>query len=463
MGLALLQTLATAKSMSTQGQDVQGGNAPLPSTVQSAAPAAGPLNIHGRIRKGTPIFAPLQWATDYLKEMQNIQSTATAEAIWKNFASYQSVNTSINIHGNPLLLAKIIDPSRTVPNYVKINIKMPNTPDDIWEYQLGSNQSPGGYYTDFWYTGYYIIVSATNKFSGGLFTQELDLVSLPQTSTTQGSSSSADTALENVEKAREHFFNTTPTTPPVSNTTPTAPVTPPPSASSSGGLGKPTTNPVSATHQQFVANYWNYALQASQSSGLNPDFALAQAAIESGWGTNRFSTQFSTFFNVRSFGNPNQYWSGSIIPGTSREAGKTVPPFKAYDGPSNSFGDQSVTLSRLYPISANASDITTFANGLTQGKGNRKWAPYDPNYVSNIINAYNQIQTYKSNLGIQNGTMFAGGPTPTTPGTQSSLLAMNTSSTSTASSATTGQTVYATNRTVSQAAVAQKATVFPSS
>lgn len=463
MGLALLQTLATAKSMSSQSQDVRGGQAPIPSVVSSASPAPGPMNIHGRVRKGTPIFAPLQWATDYLKEMNDIQNTATAEAIWKNFASYQSVSTSINIHGNPLLLAKIVDPNRSVPNYVKINIKMPNTPDDIWEYQLTGNKKPAGYYSDFWFTGYYLIVSAINKFQGGLFTQELDLVSLPQTSTTQGKSSAAiDAALANVQKAREVFFNTSSTAAPVSNAIPTAPVTPAPNTNTTGSLPvSAKSNPTSSTHQDFVANYWNYALQCSQSTGLAPDFALAQAAIETGWGTNSFCQNYSTFFNARAYGKPNGFWEGNIIPGTSKEAGQQVPPFRAYDGPTNSFLDQFNLISRLYPTAAGAEDINTYANGLINGKGNRKWDITNPTqYASNVIAAYNQIQTFKSNLGIANGVPYAGGPTPVAPGTQSTFLAVNTPTTTPGTGGSSTTNTYATNRTVAQAAVAQKATVF---
>lgn len=469
MGLALLQTLAAAKAISTQGEDTMGGQAPIPQTVASAAPAAGGLNIHGRVRKGTPIFAPLQWAANYLKEMQDIQNTLTAEAIWKNFASYQSVNTTLNIHGSPRLMAKVINPDRTTPLYVKVNIRMPNTPDDIWEYQLGGNQSPGGYYSDFWFTGYYIILSVVNKFSGGMFTQELELVSLPQTSTTQGSVSAAETPFNNPQNVRQRFFPSSSTSPPVTSTTPTAPVSPNPASTSSGGLAQPTTNPVSSTHQDFVANYWNYALDASQTSGLDPDFTLAQAAVETGWGTNRFSQNFSAFFNARAYGKPNNYWTGDVIPGTNKEAGNKVPPFRAYPGPTNSFLDQYNLISRLYPQSATApsgpSGINQYANGLINGKGGRQWDVTNPNaYASNVISAYNNIQTYKSNLGIQNGTPFAGGPTPKAPGTQTSLLAMNSSTTTSApSTSSSTSTTYATNRSVSQASIAQKAPVFSSS
>lgn len=462
MGLALLQTLSTAKAMVSQAEDATGGNARLPSTFSAASPAAGPLNKKGKVRKGTPIFAPLQWAVGYLKEMKEIQSTGTADAIWKNFASYQSVNTIVNIHGNPLILAKLIDPNRSTPNYVKINIKMPKTSNDIWEYPLLDNQTPGGYYKDFWYTGYYIIVSAVNKFSDGLFTQELDLVSLPQVSSTQGVTSAIDAALDNIENARDHFFNTTSTTPSVTNKTPTGSVTSPLSSSSGGQLATPGQNPASPTHQAFVANYWNSALQSSQTTGINPDFTLAQSAVETNWGTNRLSQQYSSFFNVRSYNTtPNQYWGGTIIPGTNSSGD---PAFRAYSAPVNSWLDQGRWISSLYPISNTATDINTYANGLLNGRGNRKWTSTDQTtYVSNIINAYNHIQTYKTNLGIQPNQYYAGSPIPTPISTTSNYLAVNTPVSSSSSTNSSTLTTYATTRTVTQAAIAQKATVFPTS
>jgi flagellum-specific peptidoglycan hydrolase FlgJ len=466
LGLALLQTLSTAKSLSNQGRDTAGGQIPVSYPV-GATSFTGPANIHGRVRKGTPIFAPYQWLDTYLKEVEATQNTATADGVWRSFANYQSVNTSITIHGNPLIMGKVMNPDRTIPNYVQVNVKMPGSPnhpmtDDIWEYQISGNVNPGQYYQPFWYTGYYLIVSAVNKFSGGLFTQDLELVSLPQVSVAEGSVAATEETQDAVPNARSRLFPSSPTTAPQSNTTPTAPVSPTPP---SGGLGKITQNPASPTHQDFVANYWNYALQASQTSGVDPDFMLAQAAVETGWGTNRFSQNFSAFFNARAYGKPNNYWQGDIIPGTTKEAGNKVPPFRAYDGPTNSFLDQNNLLSRLYPISASATDINTYANGLVNGTGGRKWDASNPTaYVNIVINAYNKIQTYKANLGIQNGMMYAGGPTPKAASADNNYLAMNnTSTTAGKSTSSSTSTTYATNRSVAAAALAQKTPIFPSS
>lgn len=472
LGLSLLQTLSTAKSLTNQATDTQGGPIRFQDPITGTS-LIGPTNIHGRVRKGTPIFAPFQWINSFFKEAEAMQNTATADAVWKSFANYQSVNTKLTIHGNPLILGKLVDPNRTTPNYLQVNIKMPSTPDDIWEYQLTGNQSPSGYYQPFWYTGYYLLVSATNKFSGGLFTQELDLVSMPQVSIEQGSVAAAEQAQDNPMSGRQFFFNTQPTTAPITSTPPTAPVTPVPSTNNVTPVTSPTsTNPLPSSHQNFVAYYWNYALQSSQSTGLDPDFALAHAAVETGWGTNSYSQNYSAMVNYRAYYSPNGFWTGAVIPNTGNYTSTTrgnPPGFRAYDSPTNSFLDQYNLLSRVYPSSASApsgpSGIDQFANGLMNGKGGAQWTATDQStYVTNVINAYSSIQGYKTNLGIQSNQLYAGGPEPTTATTPTTnVLALNTTTTpsvGTNTSTVSVSSTYATGRTIEQASIAQKTPIF---
>lgn len=472
LGLSLLQTLSTAKSLTNQATDTQGGpirfQDPIPGTS-----LVGPTNIHGRVRKGTPIFAPLQWINNFMKEAEAMQNTATADAVWKSFANYQSISTKLTIHGNPLILGKIIDPNRTTPNYVQVNIKMPNTPDDIWEYQLAGNQTPGGYYQPFWYTGYYLMISATNKFSGGLFTQDLDLISMPQVSVQQGIVAASEQAQDNPAEGRQFFFNTQPAAAPISTAPPTAPVTVPPSTSTTNTLATPSTsNPPFTTDQNFVANYWNYALQASLSTGLDPDFLLAQAAVETGWGKESYAQNYSTMFNYRAYHQPNAFWTGAVVQGTGVGIPNTsayVPPFRAYDSPTNSFLDAHRLLTLVYPLSASApsgpSGISQYANGLINGRGGAQWTSTNPDaYPVAVTAAYNAIQGYKTNLGIQNNQMYAGGPEPTTtPTSTATLLAVNTTSAPSVGTNTSNVSIgsaYATNRTIEQASIAQKAPIF---
>jgi len=461
MGLQLLQTLGTAKALQAQLEDTQGGPAPQGSIAQAGPTPNGGNNRRGVIRAGTPIFAPLQWKEDYQKELRTINTAATAAAIWSNFAGYQSVNTNMTIHGNPLLLTRLVNPARNVPNYAQINIKMPSTPDDIWEYNKSGNGTPGGYYQSFWYTGYYILISATNKFNNGQFTQDLELISMPLIGSSEGQGAAAEQ--QTTQNDTQQFHPQTSQSTPTATTTPTNDTTPTPSTNTTNKLATPKPNPASSTHQQFIANYWNYGLQASQVTGLDPDFVLAQAAVETGWGTNSYSRNYNSFFGARAYHKPNQFWDGSIIPGTDHEAGKKVPCFRAYDTPTGAFGDQHDLLTRLYSQSASApagpSGINQYAHGLVSvaagGLGKLNWTATNPSgYPGLVISAYNSIQTYKNNLGITANNYYGTPPTATTPSSQ--YLAQNISTATAGTTTPANVTQYATNRTVAQASVDQK-------
>jgi flagellum-specific peptidoglycan hydrolase FlgJ len=449
MGLALLQTLATAKALSSQSKDTTGSQPANPTATPSASRSAGGFNKLGKIRKGTPIFAPIQWANDRMKEMNAIQNTATADAVWRSFAGYQSVSTQITIHGNPILLGKLVNPDRNVPNYCQINIKMPTTPDDIWEYQQGSNATPGGYYQDFWFNGYYLMLSATNKFNAGQFTQELDLVSLPQVDNTQGKVSSSSQQQDQVNAPREFMMPTQAQATPTATSTPTGDVTPAQTPTGSVGTASTPTSFVPGNANSFVATYWNSALQASQINGLNPDFLLAQAALETGYGSNTLTT-YGNFFSQKAFGNPTQYWTGAIT-NTPMTTGAS---YRAYSDSSDGFSDQVVTLMRNYPTSANATDINTYANGLVNGVGGRKFTQ-DPNYPSEVISTYNSLQVHKSNVGIADNT-YLGNPPTISPVQQGSYLAQVLAPVNTSATSNIIPQGYATSRTVGQASIDQK-------
>ncbi|MDE1830667.1 MAG: hypothetical protein KGI25_10135, partial [Thaumarchaeota archaeon] len=156
---------------------------------------------------------------------------------------------------------------------------------------------------------------------------------------------------------------------------------------------------------------------------------------------------------------PNQFWGGTIIPGTNRGGDAA---FRAYDNPVDCWNDQAKWIKSLYPISARASDVSTYANGLLNGLGNRQWTSTNQDtYASNIIYAYNEIQNYKASLGIQSNQYYANAPvpSPTTPASNFLTMSNTQPATSTATS-TTSNAPFATNRTVSDAAIAQKTPIF---
>ncbi len=103
-------------------------------------------------------------------------------------AALETTEAKVEILGNPNLLgvlaasavptpattAGVSSPRTTFhesPMLVKINVKMPTS---------NVNVAAAGDLTDFWYTGLYQILSIDQKFSGGVFTQILNLVGLAQ-------------------------------------------------------------------------------------------------------------------------------------------------------------------------------------------------------------------------------------------------------------------------------------------
>lgn len=102
-------------------------------------------------------------------------------AMLSGFAAISNLATSITIAGNPDLIAgpdydegnaklpSDFNRLMNIPTYAKVHVKYPDS------------QYPDGNYTisDFWFTGYYLIMGIDNSFEGGLFKQTLDLISIP--------------------------------------------------------------------------------------------------------------------------------------------------------------------------------------------------------------------------------------------------------------------------------------------
>lgn len=66
---------------------------------------------------------------------------------------------------------------------------------------------------------------------------------------------------------------------------------------------------------QFVHDYEDEAAQAAQKYGIDPEvytnFALAQAGLESGWGSSGLTREANNFFGIQDF--PNDRWEGANI------------------------------------------------------------------------------------------------------------------------------------------------------
>lgn len=104
-------------------------------------------------------------------------------------AACETLTAKLRIAGNPYLLDNFnILPSQvgqsssgpgipnwhTLPALCKVNISMPSNNS-----LLGVGGPQSSFQTKFWYDGYYSILQVEHDFSNGLFTQELELISLP--------------------------------------------------------------------------------------------------------------------------------------------------------------------------------------------------------------------------------------------------------------------------------------------
>lgn len=211
LGYALWISLVTSRGLNTQTQDVAGTGSQQ--SIVQTRPLQSNIDVSQALRTGTPI-----WPTPVAKETNKKEYTseaavAAADAIWRNYSSYQSMQAELTILGNPNLIQKITNPSRSGPDYVKINIKMPSTSDDIWEYNQNAANVPGGYYKTFWFNGYYNIITAKNRFIGGQFTQDLDLIQIPQVSSDMVASNALQAQQNSAAQNPQSSLNTTTPTP----------------------------------------------------------------------------------------------------------------------------------------------------------------------------------------------------------------------------------------------------------
>ena len=146
-----------------------------------------------------------------------------------------------------------------------------------------------------------------------------------------------------------------------------------------------------ATSQAFVNRVWPHAVEASRSTGIPPQFLVAHAALESGWGKSEVrGADGSNSFNL--FGiKAGKNWSGATVDAKTTEyvdgqPQQSVERFRAYGSYEESFRDYAGLLRNnpRYSGVIGSQDGTEFARRVQQ-------AGYatDPMYadkLSRIIN-----------------------------------------------------------------------------
>ena len=168
----------------------------------------------------------------------------------------------------------------------------------------------------------------------------------------------------------------------------TAAVTPQPNAKAalrlfkqSAPSGAAASAPVtSETQASFISDLWPAAQEAGQQLGVDPRNLIAQAALETNWGTHVPS---NNLFGIKAGGQ----WSGSTVSAGTQEyengtAVSTTGQFRAYDSRTQSFQDYVSLLrnSRRYAAALNTgSNVHAFATALQRGG-----YATDPDYARKI-------------------------------------------------------------------------------
>lgn len=126
--------------------------------------------------------------------------------------------------------------------------------------------------------------------------------------------------------------------------------------------------------QAFAAQVWPHAVAASGTTGIPPQFLVAHAALESGWG--RAEPRFAdgrpsyNLFGIKAGSN----WPGPVVEASTTEfvngaAEKRVERFRAYGSYAEAFQDYARLLAQSprYAGVVGSQDAVTFAQGLQRG------------------------------------------------------------------------------------------------
>lgn len=141
-----------------------------------------------------------------------------------------------------------------------------------------------------------------------------------------------------------------------------------PAGAAAGGAGD---GVAAASAREFVNRLWPAAVDSARATGIPPQFMLAQAALETGWGKSEpRRVDGSPSYNV--FGiKAGRNWQGPVVEATTTEyvdgvAQKQVERFRAYGSYAEAFRDYAgvLTSNPRYAAIVSARDAATFANGL---------------------------------------------------------------------------------------------------
>jgi flagellar protein FlgJ len=150
----------------------------------------------------------------------------------------------------------------------------------------------------------------------------------------------------------------------------------------------------------FIEKLLPHAKAVSQSTGIPPQFMLAQAALESGWGKHEIrhadNSPSHNLFGIKA----GASWKGDIVETVTTEYVNGVPQrvsekFRAYSSYAEGFNDYARLLSDnpRYANVLKSNDAVTFANSLQ-----RAGYATDPSYADKLIRILNSDALQKREL-----------------------------------------------------------------
>lgn len=190
MGIVFFQTMISANNLGSQQATLSGQTSS--EIAANGAPPDAKLSDASIARPILPVFFSTKVKNPEVTNSTNPKDSTEFQSLLNRHASLENLNSKMKIHGNPNLLNSInkmpdnyttdiselngsftdIPPSfpnwESVPALAKVNIYMPTTDE---------NNITGR--EKFWYDGLFYVLAVTNEFSDGLFTQELEMISIP--------------------------------------------------------------------------------------------------------------------------------------------------------------------------------------------------------------------------------------------------------------------------------------------
>lgn len=116
----------------------------------------------------------------------------------------------------------------------------------------------------------------------------------------------------------------------------------------------------SADRQAFIDKFYPVAQVVGKKFSLNPVVILAQAAMESGWGTSYMAKNIFNFFGITAFGSKNDFWKGDAY--TSKTSGLK---FRKYASAQDGFSDFARLITSKYKTAAGTSEsVADYAHAI---------------------------------------------------------------------------------------------------